>query len=136
MISTNRPARILLIEDSEMDRVIFNLMIKKMLDNPVIETCNNGITAISRLMELNSLGNDLLPDYIFLDLAMPLMDGWQFMEEYDRLDIDPTHKSKIYVLSSSVFKKDIVKSHLNPRIENFLSKPIDFGTIKNVFFSN
>ncbi|MEO3405049.1 response regulator [Mucilaginibacter sp. CAU 1740] len=134
MVSTNRPARILLIEDSEMDRVIFNLMIKKTLFSPIIEACENGITAISKLMELNEQGSDHLPDYIFLDLAMPLMDGWQFMEEYKRLNIDPMHKSKIYVLSSSIFKKDIVKSYSNPRIENFLSKPIDFGTIKSVFF--
>ncbi|UOE52823.1 hypothetical protein MTO98_17280 [Mucilaginibacter sp. SMC90] len=43
-------------------------------------------------------------------------------------------KSKIYVLSSSIFKKDVVKSHSNTRIEKFLSKPIDFGMIKNIFF--
>ena len=136
MTSKHQHAHILLIEDSEIDKVIFSLMIKKTLDNPIIETCENGIEAISRLKELKSQGNDLLPDYIFLDLAMPLMDGWAFMEEYSRLDIDPTHKSKIYVLSSSIFKEDLEKSHANPRIENFISKPIDFRTIKGLFYSN
>ncbi|WP_114941785.1 response regulator [Mucilaginibacter endophyticus] len=136
MTLTNRPARILLIEDSEIDTVIFKLMIKKTLDHPVIDTCKNGLAAIEKLTALKSQGDELLPDYIFLDLAMPMMDGWQFMDEYNRLNIDPMHKSKIYVLSSSINKTDVIKSHANPRVETFLSKPIDFGKIKSVFFSN
>lgn len=136
MTLTNRHAKILLIEDSEIDTVIFNLMIKKTLDNPVVESFKNGAEAINRLIELKSKGSELLPDYIFLDLAMPMMDGWQFMDEYKRLDIDPMHKSKIYVLSSSIDKTDILKSHAHPRVETFLSKPIDFRKIKAVFFPN
>jgi CheY-like chemotaxis protein len=136
VIPQTRPAKILLIEDSEIDTVIFKLMIKKTLSHPVVDTCKNGLAAIEKLMTLKSQAPDLLPDYIFLDLAMPVMDGWQFMDEYKRLDIDPLCKSKIYVLSSSIDKADIMKSHANPRVETFLSKPIDFTKIEAVFLSN
>jgi CheY-like chemotaxis protein len=136
MILSNRPVNILLIEDSAIDSVIFKLLIKRSLGNPVIETCSNGVAAIDRLTQLHSQNKELMPDYIFLDLTMPVMDGWEFMDEYHRLNIDPMHKTKIYVLSSSICKTDISKSLANPRIENFLSKPFDFGKIKSVFFSN
>jgi CheY-like chemotaxis protein len=135
MATTSRPAYILLIEDSQIDEVIFSLMIKRTLNTPVIETCRNGMAAINRLLELKGMGTNHLPDYIFLDLSMPVMNGWEFMEEYARLNIDPVHKSKIYVLSSSIFKDDVLRSHLNPRIENFISKPMDIGTIKNIFLN-
>jgi CheY-like chemotaxis protein len=136
MITIKPSAKILLIEDSEIDAVIFKLLIKRTLDHPVIDTCKNGLAAIDRLTALKAKGPDLLPDFIFLDLAMPLMDGWQFMDEYNRLNIDPMHKSKIYVLSSSINKTDVIKSQANPRVETFLSKPIDFEKIHSVFLSN
>lgn len=136
MTPQTRPAKILLIEDSEIDTVIFKLMIKKTLRHPVVDTCKNGLAAIEKLMTLKAQAPDLLPDYIFLDLAMPVMDGWQFMDEYNRLNIDPLCKSKIYVLSSSIDQADIMKSHANPRVETFLSKPIDFTKIEAVFLSN
>ncbi|MEO3406831.1 response regulator [Mucilaginibacter sp. CAU 1740] len=132
----NQPARILLIEDSEIDTFIFHLVIRKTLDNPIIESFRNGADAIERLISLKSNGYELLPDFIFLDLAMPVMNGWQFVDEFNRLNIDPIGKSKIYVLSSSLKKLDILKSNAEPRVENFLSKPIDFDKIKAVFYSN
>lgn len=132
----NRPPKILLIEDSEIDTFIFKLMIKKTLDHPVIESFKSGVDAIERLLSLKTSGDEFLPDYIFLDLAMPKMNGWHFMEEFNRLDIDPDGKSKIYVLSSSIDKMDVVRSHTNPQVQTFLSKPIDFGKIKAIFFYN
>ncbi|NNU34448.1 hypothetical protein HK413_10490 [Mucilaginibacter sp. S1162] len=48
-----------------------------------------------------------MPDFILLDINMPIMNGWEFLDEYKRLNIDPQGKSKIYIISSSVFSNDI-----------------------------
>jgi CheY-like chemotaxis protein len=48
--------------------------------------------------------NAVLPEYIIVDITMPTMDGWGFLNEYRRLDTDPALNSKVYIITSSIFK--------------------------------
>ncbi|MBO0590347.1 response regulator [Cellulophaga sp. E16_2] len=67
--------------------------------------------------------NQTLPEVIFLDLNMPIMDGWDFLDEFCKIP-DIENKTRIYILSSSIFSVDIEKSKEYKVVKDFISKPL------------
>jgi CheY-like chemotaxis protein len=136
MIADSKPVSILLVDDDEINNFISIKLIKKALDNTSISACLNGRFAIEELAEIQKQDPSLLPDFILLDINMPIMNGWEFLDEYKRLNIDPMGKSKIYIISSSVFSNDINKARSYPLVKNFISKPLSVDKIKEMFNIN
>jgi CheY-like chemotaxis protein len=132
----NKPVSILLVDDDEINNFISIKLIKKAVDNTSISACLNGRFAIEELVEIQKHDPSLLPDFILLDINMPIMNGWEFLDEYKRLNIDPQGKSKIYIISSSVFSNDINKAKSYPLVKNFISKPLSVDKIKEMFAAN
>jgi CheY-like chemotaxis protein len=95
--------------------------------------CLNGKFAIEQLSEIQQKDPAKLPDYILLDINMPIMNGWEFLDEYKRLNLDPLGKSKIFIISSSVFSNDINKARSYPLVKDFISKPLNVEKIKELF---
>jgi CheY-like chemotaxis protein len=62
--------------------------------------------------------------FLFLDINMPLMTGWEFLEILDKKGIKKNDSLYIYMLSSSVNHIDLKKSEQNPNIVNFVEKPL------------
>ena len=136
MDTTTKPVSILLVDDDEINNFISIKLIKKALENTEISSCLNGRFAIEELIEIQREDPEKLPDYILLDINMPIMNGWEFLDEYKRLNIDPAGKSKIYIISSSVFSNDINKAKSYPLVKNFISKPLSVEKIKDMFAAN
>jgi len=129
----NRPVSILLVDDDEINNFISIKLIKKALLNTEITACLNGKFAIDQLLEISRRDPSKLPDYILLDINMPIMNGWEFLDEYERLQIDQQGKSKIFIISSSVFSNDISKAKSYPLVKDFISKPLNIEKISEVF---
>ena len=129
MNSESLPVSILLVDDDEINNFISIKLIKKALANANITACLNGRFAIDELSRIQKTDPDLLPDFILLDINMPIMNGWEFLDEYKRLNLDPAGKSKIYIISSSVFSNDITKAKSYPLVKNFVSKPLSVEKI-------
>ncbi|NOW96708.1 response regulator [Mucilaginibacter sp. SG564] len=124
---------VLLIDDDEINNFISIKLIKKALLNTEIMACLNGKFAIEQLSDIQRKDPEKMPDYILLDINMPIMNGWEFLDEYKRLNIDPQGKSKIYIISSSVFSNDINKAKSYPLVKDFISKPLNVEKIKELF---
>jgi len=129
----SKSVSVLLVDDDEINNFISIKLIKKALLTTEIIACLNGKYAIDQLVEIQKKDPAKLPDYILLDINMPIMNGWEFLDEYKRLNIDPSGKTKIFIISSSVFSNDINKARSYPLVKDFISKPLNVDKIVELF---
>lgn len=92
---------------------------------------NNGQEAIEGLLEI-SQSKELMPEVIFLDLNMPIMNGWEFLEEYDKLPKTNLKKTIIYIISSSVDPRDLERVKNYEKVNNYILKPITPDDLSNI----
>ncbi len=69
-------------------------------------------------------------DVIFLDLNMPVMDGWQFLEEYTQLQVTP--KPIIYIVSSSIDPADIARAKEYDNVRDYVVKPVSKNRLREI----
>lgn len=106
----------MLVDDDPINNMINERMLKNQLgDSIVCEVFLDGKPALNHLN-----GGASIPDLIFLDINMPVMDGWQFLEEYNNVNCE----APIVMLTSSIDPKDIEKSKKYPCVIDFISKPL------------
>ena len=79
----------------------------------------------------NNTDAESLPDVILLDLNMPVIDGWGFLEKFDRIKASLAKEIKIFIVSSSVDEKDISRSQSYSSVKGFISKPLTPDIIRN-----
>lgn len=112
-----------LVDDDDTFVYITKRIIEKTNHVKEIKVFGNGLDALNYLKEnLNS--EYKLPDIIFLDLSMPIMDGWQFLDEFTTLEKQKTNKIIIYVCSSSISPHDIMKAKKMSVVSDFIIKPV------------
>ncbi|RTE53352.1 response regulator [Arenibacter aquaticus] len=73
-----------------------------------------------------------LPDIIFLDIDMPVMDGFQFMEEYEKIKSNVSKDMIIYMVSSSLDPVDIDSAKKISSISDYIVKPISSDRLKSI----
>lgn len=89
----------------------------------------NGQEALNNLKPIMIAGEDV-PDIILLDINMPIMDGWEFLDEFVKIE---SHKLiTIYIVSSSIDPSDLNRAKRYKTISNYIIKPISTDTIKEI----
>lgn len=82
---------------------------------------------------------DRFPDLILLDINMPIMNGWEFLEEYENRNYHINYPTVIVMISTSVFREDKVKANNFARVVEFIEKPIsgeNILRIRDKYFSS
>ncbi len=79
---------------------------------------------------------DELPDIIFLDINMPYMDGWEFLNNFTSIKPKLPKKITIYLVSSSVSDKDLDKAKAISDVTDYMVKPITIEDFRNVIENN
>ena len=113
---------LMLVDD---DEIIVYLTKRIIAQTNLVELINvfgNGKDAIDYLKE-NLNNPDLFPEIIFLDLFMPIMDGWEFLEEYIQIKPKTSSPTTIYVITSSVSEEDIIKAKSYSVVTDYIIKP-------------
>ncbi|MEO7531540.1 MAG: response regulator [Sediminibacterium sp.] len=89
-----------------------------------IQSFYNGNDAINFFTDPKNFVLETLPDVIFLDINMPVMDGWEFLEEYNKLQSRLPKPIVIYMVSSSVNSSDMQRSRSYKAVSDYLVKPV------------
>jgi CheY-like chemotaxis protein len=111
------------IDDDPIYQIIMKKIIAKSDLFSSICSFSNGKEAINELKK-NINNNDFFPDIILLDIEMPIMDGWGFMDEMAILKSQINSKITIYISSSSIAIEDKERAKNNSYILGYMSKPI------------
>lgn len=112
----------LLIEDNLIDQLITSQLLKRKLGIQHVSIVNNGKEGIQWLQEnRKKLRKSLI---ILLDIRMPEMDGFEFLEAYENLSSDLKKDTQIYMLSSTLDSTDIDQAESNTYVKHLLSKPL------------
>jgi CheY-like chemotaxis protein len=91
----------------------------------------DGELAIDRLRQIcNDPGE--LPDIIFVDLSMPVMDGWEFLNEYAQLCPLLSKPIELFIVSSSISPQEVERSKTFSVVSDFLIKPVAKGKIAEI----
>lgn len=118
---------VMLIDDNEIDNLINQKMIEAANITEHIFTHTGARSAIEFLKNIEKVENvakQILPDVIFLDIDMPLMDGFQFLDEFDKLSDATKKKCKIVMLTSSINPQDVNKSKEYSYVKKYINKPL------------
>jgi len=126
------PSNVLLIDDGIIDNYIFETLLKQTGKEVTTTVCSNGKMAIEKLEEIKYKDKTVMPEYIIVDITMPTMDGWEFLNEYQRLNVDADQNSKVYIITSSIFLADYNKSLGYPFVNGFIVKPINTKTMNTI----
>ena len=118
-----KPFLIYIIDDDDIFRYTITRSLKDQKLSKEIVVFPDGEKAINFMID-NAADTNSLPDIIFLDINMPIMDGFQFMEEYTKLKPLIDKKIIIYMISSSVNPADIERTKNIIEINDYLIKPI------------
>lgn len=117
--------QILCIDDDPITLMLCKKVISKSSFSKEIITAQNGEEALHHFNTLKytkSKANK--PELIFLDLNMPVMGGWEFLEHFTSSAYTEFNTAKVIVLSSTIDPEDLAKAKKYPIIIDFLSKPI------------
>lgn len=115
---------VLLIDDSESDNFYHARKIKKMGITDNIHICYSGQEALVYLKsQLDGLHPQ--PTLIFLDINMPGMNGWEFLEEYEKLELSQQGEVVLTMLSNSIDERDRLRAQGFKSVHGFYSKPLN-----------
>ena len=92
---------------------------------------NNGQEALEGLMQISE-AKELMPEVIFLDLNMPIMNGWEFLDEFLIVPNNNLKKTIIYIISSSVDPRDLERVKNYKQVNNYILKPITTADLETV----
>lgn len=114
---------ICIIDDDPIYQIISKKIINKTETKKNVISFSNGAEAIEAIVS-NVHKPEALPNIILLDIDMPIMDGWDFMTSFERIQPMISKKIVIYIVSSSIANSDKEKAKTFKAISGFLSKPL------------
>ncbi|MDB5137630.1 MAG: response regulator [Mucilaginibacter sp.] len=123
-------SKLILIDDEPIFHKIVQMTLKHSELSNQATYSFDGEVVLDYLEEKGSESQSL-PDYIFIDLYMPLFDGWDFLNRFQNIYKSLKKNIKIYIVSSSVDPRDVDRSKSYPFDTTFISKPV----MKNIFDS-
>lgn len=125
----------IIVDDDEVNNKICHGVLSK-LDNKVdISLFTDPISGFKFIATEFGTPGPHKDGVLLLDITMPDMDGWQFLEEFDKLSDLVKERVRIFILSSSVDKEDMIRSKQNKYVLHYLIKPLTKETIRLITHS-
>lgn len=126
---------VLLIDDNDIDNFINERMVKGCAYADVVYVNTSTRSALEFLKNLAvnpAASPELFPSVIFLDINMPILDGFQFLAELEKFDYEFVKKVKVIMLTSSINPADQEKAMKSKLVSGFLHKPLTQEALKGI----
>ncbi|MCC6384713.1 MAG: response regulator [Bacteroidia bacterium] len=121
----------MLIDDNEIDNFINERIIQTsgFAEQVIVKTsCDDALEF------LRTSAPENIPHVIFLDLTMPVKDGFAFLDEFNQFQDEIKKRSKVVVLSASISPEDINKASSNPYVIRYINKPLSEKYLEAISF--
>ncbi len=124
---------VLIIDDNEVDILIASKNLELSGKFSKVVVAKNGQEALEIL---NDLAENEQPSHILVDINMPIMDGWAFLDEFSERQTELEDKPQVYMLSSSINQNDTERAKSNPHVSEFIPKPLNNTKIESILLQN
>lgn len=121
-----------MIDDDAMTNYIHRRVISSKYDFNIVEFTDPA-EALETLKAYAPADADQLPEIIFVDINMPHMDGWEFLDAYEKLPDFLLAKCDVIVLSSTVNQHEIERANTYGVVRGFISKPLSLHALAEYF---
>lgn len=135
MVTETNLDLVMLVDDNDTDNFISKRIIEITKFSKGVEVKSSGKTALDYLKE-NQHNIDKIPSLIFLDINMPIVDGFVFLYEFEKFNELVRNKCKVIILSSSDNKRDIDKIVNNNHVIKFITKPLTEVALDEIKLGN
>lgn len=125
--------KLCIIDDDELIHSLYKLFFNELMNNFETESCHNGLEAI-RIFENPSEGEKGIPDIVLLDINMPIMNGIQFLDHFERIAPSLRKVPSIFILSSCFLESDLLRSRRY--VTEVFNKPMTKEIVKKMIFNH
>lgn len=123
--------RILLVDDDRIFLMICEKLIRLTQFSQDVDVCMNGQEAIDYLLDKSDKGSDL-PDVILLDINMPILNGWDFLDEFVHWSTSKDISIPVIIISSTVHSVDTQRAMEYNCIKGFYTKPLSLDDMESM----
>ncbi|TDS17083.1 response regulator receiver domain-containing protein [Maribacter caenipelagi] len=128
----NTKPNILLVDDDELYLYIMEKTIHQLSKELVVSTFTDGEQAVEYISKCTEEKVEL-PEVIFLDINMPFLDGWGFLNEFKKLKPKIISNINIYMVSSSMRDSDVIRASNFEELTGYVVKPVDKVQLAEIF---
>lgn len=125
--------RYLIVDDDKANNLLCKVVLKKVLGEIDIVSFDKPQEALDYIANEYSKSHEESRTYFFLDINMPEITGWEFLERFKHYDKKILNQFTTYILSSSVNSQDKELAQHNPLVNDYIEKPLTRETVKNLF---
>ena len=121
-----------IVDDDEIYQFTIKLQIEMLYPNANVISFNDGEQALNYVKEQSNFPEEC-PQVMFLDINMPIIDGWDFLRELKPHIEQHSHDMSIFMVSSSINPSDITKANDHDLVTEYVTKPITDESLKEIF---
>jgi CheY-like chemotaxis protein len=127
------PPQFIVVDDDPINNLVCKYNIAGFAPAARIQLFTDPENALAWIREEYIQKADTLDSVLFLDINMPVMNGWEFLEEFSSLPKTVHERISIFILSSSIDPDDKQNAENHPLVHGYYSKPLNRDTIKQIY---
>ncbi|MDB5203359.1 MAG: response regulator receiver protein [Ferruginibacter sp.] len=127
----NSQMKILLVDDDDINNFLTKEILSLQETAPNI-TAHLFVTDALKFLDDARRNNQPFPEVILVDINMPIRNGWDFLDAFEKIDPEARKHTRLYLYTSSVYYKDIDKAKEYSSVRNVFSKPLTDEMLKEI----